>query len=241
MMLLCDLGNSRLKWAQWHGALSGFGWGAYEGEENFATRLASAPRPAAIAAISVASRHNAAFRTFCETRWRLTPTWYSASQQGFGLQSLYQPPESLGADRFAAMLGARSRFGARALCVVDCGTAITIDAVDREGIFQGGAILPGMTVAGVALTRAAGALAPVDYLGTVSAAGRNTATAMRAGIMLGTAGAIDRLLADQEVLLQTTLLVVLTGGDAHRLGPHLRHAHEIAPHLTLEGLAVMAA
>jgi len=241
MKLLCDLGNSRLKWAYGDGALSGFGWGAYGGEEDFALKLALVPRPKAIAAISVASRHSARFQGFCETHWQVVPTWYRACREGFGVRSLYEPPDALGVDRFAALVGARTRFGARALCVVDCGTAITVDAIDNEGIFQGGAIFPGMATAAAALAGAAERLTTVDFAGEISAVGRGTVGAVKGGILLGTAGAIDRLLDEQKAMLRTAVLVVLTGGDAHGLAPYLRHPHEIAPHLTLEGLAVMAA
>lgn len=239
--LLCDLGNSRLKWALWDGKLFGCGSGAYEGDGGFADGLIALPRPDAIAAISVAGRHNLAFQAFCQARWGLVPTWHGVRREGFGVRSLYEPPETLGVDRFAALVGARARFGACVVCVVDCGTAITVDALDQDGVFQGGAILPGVTTAGAALRRAADTLPVMDLAGEAVALGRSTVSAMKAGLLLGTAGAIDRIVQEQTKALSVVALVVLTGGDAQKLGAYLSCPHEVVPYLTLEGLAVMAA
>lgn len=239
MKLLCDLGNSRLKWALWDGVLSGFGSAPYAGENDFASALLTlARRPSEIAAISVAPRSSLLFTEFCEWHWRLTPRWYAASREGGGILSLYEPPETLGADRFAALVGAWARHG-RSLCVVDCGTAITVDALDGEGVFQGGVIMPGVGTSAGALCRAAEGLAQAAGTGLASVLGRRTAEALRGGLVIGAAGAIDRLLDEQKSRLLDDPLVVLTGGDALTLAPYLKSRHEIVPHLTLEGLVVM--
>ncbi len=242
MKLLCDLGNTRLKWAWWDGVLSGFGSAFYAGENDFGSAFrALEQRPSAVAAISVNPRSSLLFTEFCERYWRLTPRWYAACREAGGIRSLYEPPETLGADRFAALAGARARYGGRSLCVVDCGTAITVDALDGEGVFQGGVIMPGLGVSAEALRRAAPALPVIEETGVPSVLGRRTADALRGGLVIGAGGAIDRLLDEQRSRLSGDPLVVLTGGDALALAPHLKSRHEIAPHLTLEGLVVMTA
>ncbi|WP_298134588.1 type III pantothenate kinase [Acidiferrobacter sp.] len=241
MRLLCDLGNTRIKWAWAEGVtLSGFGSGDYSGAEAYAAVLAGTIRPEAIAAISVAHHRDETFARFCEERWSMSPHWYRSLREGFGIVSLYEPPASLGADRFAALVGARARFPGRPLRVVDCGTAITIDAIDGQGVFQGGAILPGLAAAAGALRGIAPYLAPGAQDRPYLACGRTTQEAVGAGLLLGAAGAIERILRDQGGAPEGAVLVLLTGGDAARLAPYLTRSYGQFPHLTLEGLAVMA-
>ncbi len=241
MRLLCDLGNTRIKWAWAEGlALSGFGSAAYGGEESYDAGLAGPMRPTGIAAISVAPHRNAAFARFCEERWAMAPRWYQAARAGFGVSSLYEPPESLGADRFAAQVGARARRPGQAVCVVDCGTAITVDALDADGVFQGGAILPGLAAAADALRAIAPRLKGSAQDRLYAACGRTTEDAVSGGLMLGAAGAIERLVRDQRAVLGRDARLFVTGGDAARLIPYLTIPCEHCAHLILEGLAVMA-
>lgn len=240
MMLLCDVGNTRFKWAFWDGVLSGFGHAPYAGEGDFISALlAVKERPSVVAGISVAPKSRHVFTEFCERHWHVTPRWYGACREAYGIRSLYEPPETLGADRFAALVGAHARYSRRALCVVDCGTAITIDALDRDGVFQGGVIMSGMGVSAGALRCAVEVLPMMEVIGVPSALGRTTADALKGGLVIGAAGAIDRLVDEQKARLADDALVVLTGGDASALAPYLKSRHEIAPHLTLEGLLVM--
>ena len=241
MRLLCDLGNTRIKWAWAEGTvLSGFGAGDYSGANAYATRLAGLVKPTAIAAISVARHRNEAFTRFCEKQWALSPCWHRSLRAGFGVSSLYEPPDALGVDRFAALVGARARFPGQAVCVADCGTAITIDAMDGEGVFQGGAILPGLLAAADALRAIAPHLAIPAHDRFYAAYGRTTHDAMGAGLVLGAAGAIERIFRDQGAVHGHHARLVLTGGDAARLAPYLTGPYEHLAHLTLEGLAVMA-
>ncbi len=240
MRLLCDLGNTRIKWAWAEGAaLSGFGSGGYSGGEAYTTRLTGPARPTMIAAISVARHRNEAFARFCEEQWAMAPQWHQSLREGFGITSLYEPPESLGVDRFAVLVGARARFPGQAVCVADCGTAITVDALDGDGVFQGGVILPGLSAAADVLRATAPKLtgSPGDRF--YAAYGRTTQDAVGGGLILGAAGAIERIFRDQAAVLGHDARLLLTGGDAARLAPYLSGPFEHVAHLTLEGLAVM--
>ncbi len=242
MKLLCDLGHTRIKWAWADGqVLSGAGSAPYEGEDGYAARLSVADAPSAVLAISVAHDRNAAFVGFCEARWGLTPLWHGSRREGFGVSSLYAPADSLGADRFAALVAVRARHPDTPACVVDCGTAITVDALDAQGVFRGGAILPGLKVAAQALRGVAPVLAASPSERRFGPCGGTTGDAVGAGLVLGAAGAIERIVHDQEAIVGTGVLVILTGGDAPRISPYLTRPHEHRPHLTLEGLAVMTA
>ncbi len=241
MRLLCDLGHTRLKWAWADGlTLSACGSAAYEGAGGYAARLAGGGTPSAVVALSVARDRNEAFARFCEERWGITPLWRGSLREGFGVSSQYEPAGSLGADRFAAVVGARARYPGRPACIVDCGTAITVDALDARGVFRGGAILPGIAAAARALRGIAPMLVAPEGGADYGPCGRNTGDAVGAGLVLGAAGAVERIFHDQEAIVGAGALLVLTGGDAPRVSPYLTCAHEHLPHLTLEGLAVMA-
>ncbi|MCK7498150.1 MAG: type III pantothenate kinase [Comamonadaceae bacterium] len=159
----------------------------------------------------------------------------SSSAGAFGVINSYVPPERLGADRWAALVAARAR-GAGAMCVVDAGTALTIDALDAHGVFRGGVILPGVALQRAALahgTESVGAAA-MAFGGCLA---HDTAAAVAGGTLYGLAGAVDRVLDEQAQQLGEPATVLVTGGDGPRLLPLLRHAAEPVPDLVLHGVA----
>jgi type III pantothenate kinase len=156
------------------------------------------------------------------------------------LENRTERPGETGADRLCAALAAfrRARGAAVALGI---GTAITADAVDREGRFLGGAIAPGLRSASAGLAAAAPRLpfADLDPGGPVPFPGRTTAEALRAGHLLGFAGLADRLASAARAAAggrrRGAVPVLLHGGDAAVLGPSLRTPVAEAPHLVAEG------
>jgi type III pantothenate kinase len=177
-------------------------------------------------------------------------------------------PDRLGIDRLLAAWIATRIFASRRVVVVDAGSAITIDCADRSDGFLGGAIMPGVSLQFDALGRGTDALPtilPNESLDAeasgLSMPATDTESAIRAGIMLGTAGAIDRLVdhaiaswgdscepvasfessrpVDSAAATgtgTTRCQVVLTGGDAMRLSPLLRSSHTVADRLVLDAL-----
>jgi type III pantothenate kinase len=146
-------------------------------------------------------------------------------------------PQSVGADRLANAVGAWCEF--RTACViVDAGTAITVDAVDAQGAFLGGAILPGIELCTRALGEHTALLPQLDLADPATAIGTNTPDAIASGVLHGLAGALDRLIDDVSEELDLSANVIATGGDAPRLSALCRVPLEPRPHLTLAGLAV---
>jgi type III pantothenate kinase len=150
----------------------------------------------------------------------------------------------LGADRLAAIEGALARWRKGWQLVVSAGTATTIDAVRADGWHGGGWILPGLSI-GLAALHRAGRLLPDlqarDAAGGEARLGRETRTAMLWGMTQMTVGAIERakaVLALEHGELGEVRLV-LTGGDADKLAPHLPEA-AVIPSLVLEGARVLA-
>lgn len=156
-----------------------------------------------------------------------------------GLQIRIDNPREVGADRVVNAIGAVERFGAPVL-VVDFGTATTVDVIDATGAYCGGAIAPGMQVAGDALAAAASALRRVELAAPRQATGRNTTEAVQSGLVFGWAGLVDglvrRICTEQGL---GSLPVVATGGLAQLVGPVCETVTHIEDELTLRGLLVV--
>jgi len=240
MNLVLDLGNSRCKWALANATLAQGGALAYG--DDFAQALdnsfSALPRPQHVAAVCVAaSGHLQTLALWVQRRWDLELQRIGARAVQLGVTNTYKDPSRLGADRWAALVAARARLSG-AVCVVDCGTALTIDALDGNGVFRGGVILPGLSMMRDALLRTQGVREVLGDAG--SALAQSTADGVAAGTMLGQAGAIDRILDEQAVLLGTTPQTLITGGDALPLCALLRHVAQYTPDLVLEGVARIA-
>ena len=144
-------------------------------------------------------------------------------------------PEAVGVDRLLAALAAWESVRGAAI-VVDVGTAVTVDAVDGEGRFLGGAIFPGPSLGAWALHERTAALPEVSLDAPVAAVGANTESAIRSGLVLGAAGAIERLVAEQREVLGPSARVLATGGGLCHLAGLLTCLDEVRPDLVLEGL-----
>jgi type III pantothenate kinase len=156
--------------------------------------------------------------------------WLTSSAAACGVSNGYDNPGQLGADRWAALIGARSLHAGAAI-VVMAGTATTIDALDGDGRFRGGLILPGLALMRAALARntadlphAAGHYRPLPT---------NTDDAIVSGAIHATLGAIERMRAT----LGMDTLCLLSGGAAGKLAPHLELPLRQVDNLVLEGLA----
>ncbi len=144
-------------------------------------------------------------------------------------------PHKAGVDRRVQALAAVNMAG-EASVVLSCGTALTIDLADADGALLGGAILPGVGLGAVSLAERTAALPRVDLKGEVSMPAKNTEEAIRTGLLLGAAGAVDRLLAHADI--PESMPVYLTGFDAAALAPHLKRPVRSSPGLGMYGVAL---
>ena len=153
-----------------------------------------------------------------------------------GMEIRIDNPREVGADRVVNAIGAVERFGAPVL-VVDFGTATTVDVIDSSGAYCGGAIAPGVQVAGDALAAAASALRRVELTAPKQATGRNTTEAVQSGLVFGWAGLVDglvrRICSEQHL---EDVPVVATGGLSRLIGPVCETITHIEDNLTLRGL-----
>ena len=152
-----------------------------------------------------------------------------------GLKFRYRRRE-LGADRVCAAVGARRRFPGD-LIVFDFGTATTVNVVLRDGVFAGGAILPGIRMSLDALaagTAGLPRLLPGKRLGPVQ---RNTREAVQAGVAALFAGGIDHIIDRIERDCGRPFVVLSTGGAAVVARRYAKRVGVARPHLASEGLA----
>ncbi|MBU6421827.1 MAG: type III pantothenate kinase [Gammaproteobacteria bacterium] len=243
MMLLADIGNTRVKWAQAQGReLSGHGTALHAGLPPagiWPKAWAGLPRPQRIVVSNVAGAALAqSLRVYCEQQFQLAPEFLTPSSRAVGVSNGYLDPAQLGADRWAAVVGAFSRYGGPA-GVIGCGTAITVDTVNGEGRHLGGLIAPGLAVMRRALAEAAPVL-PADANGDSVLFARDTRSAVSSGVLRAAAGFIERVVAEIRERQGAQVKWLLTGGDAEALQAVLREPFTLAPHLVLEGLAVLA-
>ena len=147
--------------------------------------------------------------------------------------------DSGGSDRALAVFGATRILPAgRPGLVVMCGTAITVERITADGVWQGGAIAPGLGQTARALNLMTAQLPFIELKRTPPAWGRGTVDSLKAGIFWGIVGAVRELLARQEPDLGRDPWVVWTGGDAPLLAPQIHaDASRIEPNLILSALA----
>lgn len=226
-MILClDAGNTRLK----YGLFDGSGWRgqgalAHDAFDNLRAQLPA--RPTRIVACNVAGDAVRRRIEALSARLGLPLDWLTSSAAACGVRNGYDRPQQLGADRWAALIGARA-LHAGACVVVMAGTATTIDVLDDTGQFRGGLILPGLALMRTALARNTADLP--HAAGHYRAQPTNTDDAIVSGALHATLGAIARMRADAALCL-------LSGGAAGELAPHLGLPCRLVDNLVLEGLA----
>jgi len=245
--LLFDVGNTRLKWGVLaDGRISKTGSVTHEKlrESGFSAITTRVPRN--VSTIAVSNVAGSAFGTrlsgvmgmHCNADIRFA----HCEKKAYGVTSSYRQPRRLGVDRWFALIGAWNEFRS-ALCVVDAGTATTIDAIDKSGQHLGGQIIPGMRLMGESLQRKTSDIAPSGRYGRdpgneLGIFGKNTNDAIANGVLTATCGAIEFAVTRMR-RAKLRPKIVLTGGDASRILKQLNSNVIHRPNLVLQGLSIM--
>jgi type III pantothenate kinase len=169
--------------------------------------------------------------------WSLRPEWVVSRREQCGVLSRYAVPEQLGADRWAALIGARARHTG-ACVVVNAGTAVTIDALTPAGEFLGGLILPGPELMAQAL--ADGTAGLPRQPGQFEVFPTSTANAIFTGAVQAACGAIERVERALAAAGHSEPQIVISGGSGELVAARLGRPVTLAPNLVLEGLVAMA-
>ncbi len=162
-----------------------------------------------------------------------TPHWVVSSKEQCGVRSGYAEPERLGADRWAALIGARHLYPG-ACVVVNAGTTMTVDALSAESIFLGGIIVPGFELMRSALAANTAQLALRE--GGFRFFPDDTGDAIASGALNALAGAVDRMCRYVAETGEGDPVLVISGGNAPMLEPLLNGRAQLVDNLVLEGL-----
>ena len=167
--------------------------------------------------------------------WKLDMLELTAKTvRGVGID--YPKPDSIGPDRLANAVAARKHFGAPVV-VVDFGTAVTFDVVNRAGHYAGGIIAPGLAAMTDYLHEKTALLPRIQIREVKTAIGKSTEQAMLVGAVHGYRGLVRELVAElKRELKMKNLPVVATGGYAKLMASKLPEITAVKPNLTLEGL-----
>jgi type III pantothenate kinase len=239
--LLIDSGNTALKYA--FAGARGFdsvGVVAYPPQQLSGALIEAffgVGAPDSVYVANVASDEIARqMNEFCKNCWGLVPYYLKSTPAYQSLRNGYEQPATLGIDRWCAMVGAWSRYQ-QACCVVDGGSAVTIDVIDAVGQHQGGLILPGRHAMLQALTRHTSLDAvPVNFDPAGDLLGKNTAACIVSGVNTAIVQTIARVARDFG---PRPLRVILTGGDASVIRAELTDASEQIKNLVLEGVLAL--
>jgi type III pantothenate kinase len=262
-VLLVDIGNTRIKWARLTpaglpgkcSAASHAGWKA----PQFASALFQPGRAVdRVIAVSVAAAGTErAFARASRMALGIAPEFVRSVRCAAGVTNGYREVWRLGADRWVALIGARALCGpGKPVCVIDVGTAVTVDLLDSGGRHLGGAIVPGPALMVEALLqstggirRRAGAVAPGRRPRlSQDLFARSTREGLAAGAAHAVAAVIDRAALQARERLRVPRAarrgpaprLLLTGGAAAEVSPLVSATHEIQSGLVLRGLAELA-
>ncbi|RKQ53226.1 type III pantothenate kinase [Vogesella indigofera] len=235
MKLLIDAGNTRVKWALWDGRqLQQQGAVAHADIASLAAPWAALP----LSAVLAASVAHAAVRQAIEAASPLPVQWQRAQATALGVRNHYRNVAEQGADRWLAVLGARQRYPAQDVVIASAGTALTVEALTAEGDYLGGLILPGYRLM---LASLAQNTANLDRAaGLACAFPQGTEDALASGTIDALCGAIQRLQQRLAAHTGRSPLLLLTGGDAALLQPHLPPDTRMVDNLVIYGLASVA-
>ncbi|MGB0849529.1 MAG: type III pantothenate kinase [Thiolinea sp.] len=167
-----------------------------------------------------------------------------AGHEVAGIRSAYANPAHFGADRLVALIAARFFAQNSPAIIIDCGTAVTVDAVLPDGQHLGGLILPGLQLLSDALiqrTQAKHMSDPVFEAPVVFA--DNTAQGMGSGCLFSLTGAIEGIcqrMCDEMSDNPQSVMKIICGGDAARVHKHLTGDFRLEPAALMTGLCVIA-
>ncbi len=248
MQLLVDVGNSRIKWAFWNGVTlcswhvashSGFNF------DRFLHRIwRELEAPSKVWVANVAGLEiEEALTSWVGTIWQQTPVFLETQEYAFGVTNGYQEPHKLGLDRWLGLIAGFNEYGQKApVCIVDCGTSLTVDVINKHGKHLGGLLLPGIHTMRQALSNFTDGCSMKPRLSSPSQMGNsllatNTEEGMIGGTIFAAVAYVERFLSEIEDEIAEPLKLVITGGEAELILSLVQKPLIYRPNLVLEGIA----
>jgi type III pantothenate kinase len=238
IILALDAGNTRVKW----GVRDAERWSALGAVEiaqaaGIAQGWPNLPPQARAIASNVAGPEVAARLTAACRERNLELEFIAALASELGVTNGYRHPGQLGPDRWAALIAAHHGTLGHKL-VVNAGTALTIDALGADGRFRGGMIVPGPALMRRSLDRGTAALREIP--GSIEAFPASTPDAITTGAIQACIGAVERMRSTMAAHGLAPATIVVSGGAAPELAPHLPPPVAIDESLVLAGLVRIA-
>ena len=242
-MLTIDIGNTRIKWAVWEGGQLVLD-GDCEHKSVFTLELFESCIPVSevinkICVANVAGESVVpALEQWAASRAIEDVVFLKVEKECCGVTIAYSEASSYGVDRWAALLGAKSIYK-KDVCIIDIGTAVTVDFMNKEGQHHGGVIMPGLEIMQAALLENTAQIS-IDIKdcdenpmwlasNTVDAVHSGTVQLLRAGLQ----SVCEQAIAQYG----DSVAIILTGGMAGKILPLLRSSQIIHhPNLVLQGL-----
>jgi len=247
--LLIDIGNSRIKWCLYNRVENEFGIeGAIlhdkaELPSLFSEHWGDLDKPDRVVISNVSGQQLAEnVDAWVEKTWQIKTEYVKTEAFSHGVSNAYSDYQELGVDRWMAMIAAWQRFRQRenAVCVVDCGTATTIDGISASGQHLGGFIIPGYTTMQEMLVNntydielARKTLPSINF-------SSSTEECVNSGCYLATISIIDRVVTSMQGDFGKQVHCIITGGNAEIVIGHLAGTFEYEPKLVLHGLAIIS-
>ncbi len=238
MKLLIDIGNTRIKWAVEEDNIIKNSKAIEHNKTNFLSLIRQAwgkiERPTTIV-VSCVSKNEIADQLIAvaENIWTDVEVIVAKSSAiGFSISNAYKQANKLGVDRWLALIALHHYYPGESV-VVDCGTAITIDVLNKQGLHLGGVISPGIQLMKYSLFQGTEDLSNVDQAFPVGLS-NNTESAIYSGTVLAAVGLIEKTLRDYT----DCHTLVLTGGDAELLSQYLNCKVILEPDFVLKGLSL---
>ncbi|MET0533163.1 MAG: type III pantothenate kinase [Steroidobacter sp.] len=246
MLLLIDIGNTRIKWARAderglaeQSAAVHASWT----EQDFIEQvLNSGARAERVLIANVGGKRMGDLVQAALLRsWQLQPRFIQSPAAAAGIHNAYPEPAKLGVDRWLGMLGARS-LEAGPVCVVSVGTAMTIDGLDASGQHLGGVIVPGPELMVSSLLKNTSEIAQRAATGRTQEQlfADNTLGAIQQGAVQALAALVDRAVETMRIQVGQPPTLFITGGASPRIRAALHVAGTEIPDLVLRGLLVVA-
>lgn len=238
MKVLVDIGNTRIKWAiEAKGIVKNSL--AINHQANFIEHIKESwsliECPDILAISSVSKQHIVdELVTEAKILWpNIRVVIAKSSAQALSITNAYEEASKLGVDRWLGLIALQHYYPENA-CVIDCGTAITIDVLNDKGLHLGGLISPGLQLMKRSLFQGAENLSNVEQQFSVGLSD-TTDSAIFSGTLLAATGLIDKVISEFCCSAKT---IVLTGGDAELISKHLNYKVIIENDFVLEGLSL---
>lgn len=241
-MLLLDVGNSRIKWRlDVNGEFCESGAELHDKnklEQQLLIWFGDMPVQERVVICAVVTNQlQKQIADWFRQQWLCTVDFVESARYLAGVRNGYTDSEALGVDRWLAIVAAFNAYE-MAVCVIDCGTAVTLDVVDAAGQHQGGMIMPGLSMMQKALVQ--GAAAIEEKQGQYQQLAKNTADGVISGclglMVAGLAGIYRQILQEYG----GNLKCIVTGGDGELVAEKMGCDCEYIGDLVLQGVMIAA-